>query len=393
MSGAPAAARTRWRARRRIAPDDGSVPRRLALAGPLADAVGAGGRDAIWLRKLSAAEAARAAWAETVEPPARDHAVLEGRLDGAVVTLTGDWDAFAARADAAAPGLELTAIPGPDRRALALEAALAPALDALEAAARTRIRLDRLIRPGGDDRLLDALLGPEDMRAVGEDAAVLCIAATEAGAARSVAPGAGGWRLAGPRDLIERLYAAAATPTRRTVGEGRLGARIALRVGAARVALGALRRIEPGDALLVETAPRAEAALVACERLVAPASIDDAVAHARIEGRFAAAIASGTQEFIMSEQERAAETGTAAITTSDLDETPIQVLFEAARLEMTVAELRALSVGDAIDLRQAAEPRITIYAGGRKFATATLVEMDGRLAAEIESLAPGDAAR
>ncbi|MBV6322451.1 type III secretion system cytoplasmic ring protein SctQ [Duganella violaceipulchra] len=69
-----------------------------------------------------------------------------------------------------------------------------------------------------------------------------------------------------------------------------------------------------------------------------------------------------------------------------MDELQISLDFTAGRTQMSLGQLRALAVGDAIQLGLAARPAVNILANGRCIGSGELVDVDGALAVEVLSL-------
>lgn len=328
-------------------------------------------------------------------PAAAPRLRLTASLDGAAVRADIADDRLLARAQRRAPGFDPADIAEPDLRALALEAALMEEIEAIE---------DLL---GAELRLLS--VAPQELALFGawEDAA-------PAGA-RLRAQDENGAALAdiwADPALAERIWrslpcAADASETGRRAEE-RIGLVLAARIGASTVTTGALRRIAPGDALRVASAaPSGRAAAVLNERMVAGASFrGDQGAELVIQSRFERAALGAATVLLepspaaqshergahMSETqtERAdAKTVGDALDARELDALPVRLVFEAGRAELTVAELKRLSVGGVVPLERSAEPKVVVYANGRRFASGELIELDGRLAVEIDTLGDG----
>lgn len=309
---------------------------------------------------------------------------IEGSAGGGRFILDAPASALTAAAAAELDGLDPFALSDPDGRAQALEAAFADAFDVFETAlgveiAVERVWSDRDAAPARAERTVSLAVeirgGPSDVRA----------------------------DLAVSADLAELLLARAPTPRARRGAElaRQTPIRAALRYGGVDVRLADVRRLEPGDALAIDAPFAAEATtLVLAERLAAP--VVAGPRGARLTRAPAPARAAGAWEVLTMDARDADQPDGPPLDayeeTSDavaapvsggrpaLDDLPVRVVVEAARAEMTVAELAALDVGSVVDLAAAPDLKVTLYANGRRFARGSLFDLDGRLGVEIDAL-------
>ncbi len=73
---------------------------------------------------------------------------------------------------------------------------------------------------------------------------------------------------------------------------------------------------------------------------------------------------------------------------SDLDEIPVRLVFEAARLELSLGALRQLGAGSVLDV-DAVPGTVRILINGRRVGDGELVSIDGRAGVRITAFVPG----
>jgi type III secretion system YscQ/HrcQ family protein len=71
-----------------------------------------------------------------------------------------------------------------------------------------------------------------------------------------------------------------------------------------------------------------------------------------------------------------------------IDELPVTISLELDRIEISFASLKDLHVGSVIPFSAGKPQKVRVLANGRAFATADLLQIDGRLGARITALAP-----
>ena len=73
---------------------------------------------------------------------------------------------------------------------------------------------------------------------------------------------------------------------------------------------------------------------------------------------------------------------------ADLDEIPVRLVFEAARLELSLGALRQIGAGSVLDV-DAVPGTVRILVNGRRVGDGELVSIDGRAGVRITAFAPG----
>lgn len=205
--------------------------------------------------------------------------------------------------------------------------------------------------------------------------------------ARMGAPDGAGWPvgLVAPSTLVARMTEA--WMVRPAAGEGvEPGAVLALRYGVARLSIADLRGLAPGDAVLPDfLIERGSAALaVLGEHLAVPVSIDND-RRARPAGPMSRTIARDHGEFLMTESNGGA-TETRLIDDADIDETPVELVFELGRKHLTIAEMRSLGVGAPLPLDRVVDSAVDIFAGGRRIGAGEVVQIGDRIGVRITRL-------
>lgn len=66
-----------------------------------------------------------------------------------------------------------------------------------------------------------------------------------------------------------------------------------------------------------------------------------------------------------------------------IDELEVELVVELGRVELSLAELSRLGVGDVIALGQPLGGAVQVWAGGRRIGRAELVDVDGEVGARL----------
>jgi type III secretion protein Q len=71
---------------------------------------------------------------------------------------------------------------------------------------------------------------------------------------------------------------------------------------------------------------------------------------------------------------------------TSLDEIPVEVVFQAGRIEMQIGEVDSLAPGVILPLDRTAEDALDIVVNGRRIGRGGLVQIDGRLGVRVTRL-------
>ena len=307
-------------------------------------------------------------------PSSTERVAIELSIGGEALTARAGrgfvWDLLRPLGD-----IPASPMPPADLAALLLEAALLPLIELLERGLGAAVAVERLA--------LDRETAPPPT----PDADDVTISLDGPGLRHLL-------RLSGPVEALDRLFWSwPAVP--RDVGAVPFA--VGFEIGATTLPAGTIRSLRPGDAILLQEtpAPRGgadeEASAAASRVVVRVAEALRAAAERRGSGirllePFRAAAAD--RDTVMSEQddpdasaEDAAVAGAAAL----FDALPVRLVFEAGRIELTLAELAALGVGAVIETRTA-PGRVDIRANGRRIGWGELVTVDGRAAVRLLAL-------
>lgn len=301
-------------------------------------------------------------------PPPRDALALTLRVGPARARLAVPAPLAAALLAGLAP-----ALPGDaGLAALALELALEPAVAQLERLLGEPVRLDAQEHDAASPDL-----GPDG----GGDEATEVI-----GLALQGPDGAGQVLLHLPGPLADRLAAALA---RLAVPDGDppwLQLPVCLRLAATSLTLAELRSLAPGDALLPGHGRpgQGQAVAVLAERWAWPTQLS--ASRLAIAGPRRVARETTMEPFTMPELPRPELPRPEPAPDASLDELPIRLVFEVARLDLTLAEIRALAPGQVLDLGREPDRMLSILANGRRIGEAELVRVGDTLAARITAL-------
>jgi type III secretion system YscQ/HrcQ family protein len=174
-----------------------------------------------------------------------------------------------------------------------------------------------------------------------------------------------------------------------------LGYEASLVVGITHVAPGELARLERGDVIMprhlapggVRTTP------AGCDLALTAAGRTRFVARCRLEGTAAHVVAGGPMimEGLMErEDERTVVDGPeqdrepgAAGDPDRVGHLPAEVVVEAGRARLSVAELMRLAPGSVISLGRPVSAEVTLTVGGREVAHGVLVEVEGEIGVQV----------
>ncbi len=160
---------------------------------------------------------------------------------------------------------------------------------------------------------------------------------------------------------------------------------LASRVAYTDITQSAVRELRVGDAMLFDriAVPGGTAVIVA-EALHATANFDE---HGLL---YLAQTLGATEqfalgEFIMSDEDDA-ERAIPAIQDVSVDDLPVRLVFEIGRADITLDELRSLSVGAPLPLERAANSAVHIFANGRRIGAGEMVMIGDQLGVRVTRL-------
>lgn len=267
------------------------------------------------------------------------------------------------------PKLQLSPLPPPDLMALLLEAVLLPLLDVLERNSGRTISLHEVAEPpdaaqpaeaGVGAGLLVGLRGPGLHQSLTVDATI------------------------GAVDRLLLIWPVGQRPL------DALPVEAVLLAGSTSLPVRLLRSLRAGDAVLLQD----QAAALSPDG--APSVMRLVVAdtfHARVrvvQGRWRldAPLQPTTRAGqILSDNANSDPAGVAPAV-ADLDEIPVRLVFEAARLELSLGALRQIGAGSVLDV-DAVPGTVRILVNGRRVGAGELVSIDGRAGVRITAFASG----
>lgn len=275
------------------------------------------------------------------------------------------------------PKLQLSPLPSPDLMALLLEAVLLPLLDVIERSSDRAISLHEVTEPpdtpspldaDADSRLLVGLRGPGLHQSMTVDATI---------------------------EAVDRLLLVWPLG-QRPLDALPIGA--VLLAGSTSLPVRLVRSLRAGDAVLLQDhaaalspdgAPSVMRLVVAdtlhaCVRVVQDARERAVQARWRLDAPLQPTTRAGQ---ILSDNPTSDPDGTAPAVT-DLDEIPVRLVFEAARLELSLGALRQLGAGSVLDV-DTVPGTVRILVNGRRVGDGELVSIDGRAGVRITAFAPG----
>jgi len=166
---------------------------------------------------------------------------------------------------------------------------------------------------------------------------------------------------------------------------GDVSVTLACRVAYTDLSVSALRALGVGDAMLFDRiAVPGGAAVSAAESLQAVARFDEAGALILSE-RFQPSEPYGLGDFLMTD-DTVGEQAVQAIADTDLDNLPVRLVFEVGRVEMTLDDLRALTVGAPVPMDRPASSAVQVFANGRRIGAGEMVMIGEQLGVRITQL-------
>jgi type III secretion protein Q len=251
----------------------------------------------------------------------------------------------------------------PDRAAIAVEFAVAGALDALEATLGWGLALTSIDTPRkGPAR-------PELM--------ALCFGLTVAGLGTFICE----LRLALGRavQVIWHLDQGAGFES----ADVDLPVPVCLRLAAATLTVGDVRQLSPGDVVMVDhdCGPDGMGVAVIAEHLVAPVQFSSAsglLTNHPTRGR------DSPWEWIMEKEPEALRRS--APDALGLDDLPLRVVFEVGRLELSLGDLRQMAPGTVLPLGRPFDEALDIMANGRRIGRGEIIRIGDSLGVRVTRL-------
>ena len=160
---------------------------------------------------------------------------------------------------------------------------------------------------------------------------------------------------------------------------------VACRVAFTDLSTSAVRALGIGDAMLFDrVAVPGGAAVVLAEAVHATATFDEE-GHLHLAGPFQPPERYALGDFLMTnddDQDRPVQ----AIMDSAIDDLPVRLVFEVGRKDITLDELRSLSVGAPVPLDRAASSAVQIFANGRRIGAGEMVMIGDQLGVRITQM-------
>lgn len=155
---------------------------------------------------------------------------------------------------------------------------------------------------------------------------------------------------------------------------------LTLRLGATGLSLGALRSLQPGDAVLMEhhRGRHRMGKLVVADSMLAPAAWNGQ--GWTLEGGLKPARTDREDWLSTSDMP---EQGAGAPEAAQEDQIPVRLCFDLGRLDMPLGEIRQLAAGSVIELPGTLDTPVSLTVGGRAIGTGELVDIQGRLGVRI----------
>ena len=304
--------------------------------------------------------AARIRLADAIAPKA-DAPWLSATIDGAAAAFNLSWGDV--RRGAGEPIEGANAADG----AMALEGALAPWLDALEAATGLSLRLINL-GAGAPDFAHPAIARGVIVERLGVDGAAASIARLPTLLSLDAA------------EALAKALAARSDP-RADLEPLRLPC--VWEADALTLSRGALAGLRPGGAVLLSTEP-AGGWLALGARWSAPGRA--ATGGVELVGPFRPTSERSRGEPHMAEEPQTPAAPGAPAQAARLDDVEIRVSFRAGEAHLTLEELRTLGPGAVIPLAQSSAPTVDILANGAVIGAGELVTLGDQRAVQIKTL-------
>lgn len=160
---------------------------------------------------------------------------------------------------------------------------------------------------------------------------------------------------------------------------------IAARVAFTDLTVPSLKALGIGDAMLFDRiAVPGGVAVFLAEAMHARATFDDQ-GNLYFTETFSVPEPYGLGDFLMTEddgQERAAQ----AIADADIDDLPVRLVFEVGRSEISLADLRELTVGAPVPLDRVPSSAVQIFANGRRIGSGEMVMIGQQLGVRITQM-------
>lgn len=146
-----------------------------------------------------------------------------------------------------------------------------------------------------------------------------------------------------------------------------------------------LAALEVGDAMLLDrVAIAGGAAVVLQERLHAPAHFDGD-GYLRLGEPFGTSNHNAFGDFLMEQDEQ--DRPVDAIAETAIDDLPVRLIFEIGRMELSLDEVRKLSVGTPLPLPRAQSAAVDILANGRRIGAGEMVMIGDQIGVRVTRLA------
>ncbi|WP_163266874.1 type III secretion system cytoplasmic ring protein SctQ [Chelativorans alearense] len=149
--------------------------------------------------------------------------------------------------------------------------------------------------------------------------------------------------------------------------------------GVTSISLAELRALQPGDIILPEEMnPRHETAVaIFADRFVAPVK---AAGEGWLLIGAPRAVVATRWEWMM---DHAKKPGAAAIEDSDLEDLPVTLVFELARVGMSLKEISALSPGAVVKVADVADQSVDLLANGKRIGRGEIVRIGEGLGVQV----------
>lgn len=159
---------------------------------------------------------------------------------------------------------------------------------------------------------------------------------------------------------------------------------LSFRVAYTDLTLSALRSLRTGDAMLFDRIAMQGGAAAALGEAMHSSVRFDEEGNLHLAEPFAAPEPYGMGEFLMTDDDP--EQAVRAVSDADLDDLPVRLVFEVGRTDMSVADLRALTVGAPLPLDRPASAAVQILANGRRIGAGEMVMIGEQLGVRITQL-------
>ncbi len=273
------------------------------------------------------------------------------------------------------PKLQLSPLPPSDLMALLLEAVLLPLLDVLERSSGRTISLHEVAEPP------DAAQSGDAARPAEADAgAGLLVGLRGPGLHQSLTVDA----TIGAVDRLLLIWPVGQRPL------DALPVEAVLLAGSTSLPVRLLQSLRAGDAVLLQdqAAALSPDGAPSVMRLVVADMFHTRVRVVQARWRLDAPLQPIKRAGqILSDNANPDPAGVAPAVT-DLDEIPVRLVFEAARLELSLGALRQIGAGSVLDV-DAVPGTVRILVNGRRIGDGELVSIDGRAGVRITAFAPG----